>query len=360
MISEDEPPAPDLAVTAVWIAAAAIVVMALRGTFLLVLVPGAAVVIGLTVAGLSLAAHAGVLLYDRLRARRPARQLLWLIPLVDLAVAFACICLPLAWPTWSGDQELWRDLIGLPPTPFTRLVTTLFLLVAFQVSYLFVRLLARYLADPRSWAGESRDGLTSLVFSAGLVMLACTVLYGQARRPQNVLYMRGWLALTMGGRPADALREFQEVVERFPDSGLADSCLYRMARIEADDLGHAAEAATHLKKLIARWPQSPLADDALFDLGELALGPLDDAPAAVSAFEDVRKRWPRSYLTERATLGHAKALIKAKRAAEARQVLVDLERSPARSRLVSEDTDGALVVEPLAAAIENVRKNLGN
>lgn len=357
MNPDDEPQPPDLAVTAVWLAAAAIVIMGLRGTFLLVIVPGAAAAIAMAVLTLALTAHAGVLLYDRLLAHWPGRQLLWIIPLLDLAFAFVALCAPLAWPTWTGDPEMWRDLAGLPPATFTRLVTLLFLLVAFQVGYLFLRLLGRYLADPRSWRSEARDGLTSVVFASGLVVLACTILYGQAHRPHNVAYMRGWMALGAGGRPADALRAFQDVVERYPDSGLGDACLYRMARIEADDLGHPAEAVVHLKKLIARWPSSPLADDALFDLGELSLSGLDDPAGAATAFAEVRTRYPRSYLTERAALGLARALAKGGRVPEAEAVLAGLETGSARPRIVREDADGHLVVEPLNVAVDAVRRS---
>lgn len=349
---------PDLTVTAVWIAAAAIAIMALRGTFLLAVVPGAALAVGSTIGLLAVLAHASVLAYDRLRSRWPARQLLWMLPIADLAAAFAVLSITLAYPNWTGDAELWRDLSGLPPTPFTRLVTTLFMLVAFQVAYLFLRLLGRYLADPRSWSGEPRDGLTSLAFALGLVILSCTLLYGQARRPHNVAYLRGWVALGMAARPADALRHFQEIVERYPDSGLADASLYRMARIEADELGHPQEAATHLERLLARWPASPFADDALFDLAELRLGPLEDAPRAIETFAKVRASYPRSYLAERAALGQARALVKARRAPEAEALLAALERGPARTRIVREETDGTILVEPLTVAIQTIRKSL--
>lgn len=346
---------PDLTVTAVWLAAAAIAIMALRGTFVLAVVPGAALAVGLTVGVLAGLAHASVLAYDRWRSRWPARQLLWMLPIVDLAAAFLVLAIILAYPNGTGDTELWRDLTGLPPTPFTRLVTTLFMLVAFQVAYLFLRLLGRYLADPRSWSGEPRDGLTSLAFALGLVILACTLLYGQARRPHNVAYVRGWMALGLAARPADALRHFQEIVERYPDSGLADASLYRMARIEADELGHPQEAATHLQRLLARWPSSPFADDALFDLAELRAGPLDDPAAAIASFAQVRTSYPRSYLTERAALGQARALIKAKRAPEAEALLAAIERGPARSRIVREEPDGTIVVEPLTVAVQTIR-----
>lgn len=351
---------PDLTVTAVWIAAAAIAILALRGTFLLAVVPGVAVALATVTLGLALAAHVSVLLYDRLQSRLPARQLLWMVPLLNLTASFAALALPLAYPTWAGDPELWRDLTGLPPTPFTRLVTTLFMLVGIQVAYLFFRLLGRYLSDPRSWTGEPRDGLTSLVFAAGLVILACTLLYGQAHRPQNVAYLRGWVALGMAQRPADALRHFQDVVERYPESGLADSCLYRMARIETDEMGHPAEAAAHLDRLLTRFPASPFADDALHDLGELRLGPLADPAGAIAAFTQLRTRFPRSYLTERAALGHARALARSNRAPEATALLADLERAPHRPRIVREDPDGALIVEPLTLAVQTIRKSLAS
>ena len=349
----------DAVTAALFLATAAAAIMAIRGSLPLLLVPGAAVALALTVGALSLAAAASLRAYDRLLARLPGRQLLWLVPLTDLALAFAALSLPLALPGWLGDHEFWKDVTGIPPTPFTRLVTLMFGLIGLQVAYVFARLLARYLADPRSWHAGPRDNLTSLVFASGLVVLACVLLYGQAHRPQNIVYMQGWYALGAGGRPADAFRAFAEVVERYPDSGFADAALYRMARIEADDLGHPAEAVSHLRQLLARWPDSSLADDALEDLGELSLGPLKDPAAAEKSFAELRRRFPRSYLCERATLGHARALARLARAADATRLLDDLERAPHRTRIVTEDEDGAPRVQATEAALAEVRAGLG-
>ena len=342
---------------ALFLTAAAALIMAVRGTLAFALVPGAALAIAAWIAALSLASAAAVRVYDRLLERLPGRQLLWLIPLADLALAFGVLAVVLGTPGWCGDHEFWKDLTGIPPTPFTRLVTLLFALVGLQVAQVFARLLARYLADPRSWHAGPRDGLTSLAFAGGLVVLACVLLYGQAHRPQNIVYMRGWFALSPGGRPADALRAFAEVVERYPDSGFADAALYRIARIEADDLAHPAEAAARLKELLARWPASTLADDALEDLGELSLGALNDAAGAEKAFLEVRRRFPRSYLAERAALGLARALAREGRITDAGHALDELLSGTHRPRIVSEDEEGRLRVESTAEAALAVRRS---
>jgi hypothetical protein len=341
-----------------WIGGFALAFLALRGTLGFLLVPGAAVVLAVVVAGLALGVQASVTVYERLVGRLPGRRLLWLLPLVNLAVASASVSLPLAMPSWCGDHELWKDLLGMPPTPFTRLVTTIFVLVAFHVAYLFMRLVVRFLADPRSWQRTGGDGITTLVFALGLVVLAATILYGQAHRQQNVLFLRGGLALGIGGRPGDALRSFAEVVERYPKSGLADACMYRMARIESDEMGHPAEAVAHFKQLIARWPDSPYCDDALLDLAELSLGPLADPASAETWYREVIRRFPRSYLAERASLGLARALASRGQAAEAAKVLDALKSGAARGRIVREDGDGRLVVEPLGGAIDTVRRSI--
>lgn len=340
-----------------WIGMFALAIMAVRGTLPLLLVPGVVLALVVMIATLAAASHAVLVLQERLADRVPSQRLLWLLPLLDLAIAFTLLAVPLAAPSWRGDYELWKDLLGLPPTPFTRLVTMFFVLIAFQVFYVFVRLVVRFLSDARSWERASNDGITSLVCASGLVLLACMILYGQARRPHNVLYVRGWIASALAGRPSEGLVHFGEVVERFPDSGVADACMYRMACIEVQDLAHPADAEAHLKTLIQRWPTSPFVDDALFDLAGLALA-RGDAAASERLFAEVAARFPRSYLTERAALGRARALAKAGRRAEGAHLLDALALGPARARIVTED-DGRVVVTPLVRAVAEAREALG-
>jgi hypothetical protein len=340
-----------------WLGMFALGFLAMRGTLPLLLVPGVVLVLVLAVLGLAVATHAMLALQERLAERMPSQRLLWLLPIVDLAVAFCAVALPLAVPSWIGDYELWKDLLGVPPTPFTRLVTALFVLITFQVFYLFVKLVVRFFTDPKSWERASGDGVTSIVCASGLVFLACLLLYGQAHRAHNVLYLKGWMSLALAGRPAQAITHFGEVVERYPDSGIADACLYRIARIESEELSRPADAESRLKALVKRWPTSPFLDDALFDLGDLALA-RDDAAEAERLFAEVGTRFPRSYLTERAALGRARALGRAGRRAEGAKVLDNLIAGPARGRIVSE-VDGRVVVTPLVRAVQEMRERLG-
>jgi tetratricopeptide (TPR) repeat protein len=332
--------------------------MMARGTWPLLAVAAAAAFLAAVAAGLAAACGIAVTAYDRLSRSWPAQRLLWVLPLADLAAAFVLLFAPLAIPSWRGEHDHWKDLLGLPPAPFTRLVMTAFVTIGFQVVYLFLVLARRTIAG---WARAPArtvpaDAVTTLAVAAGLAILAALIVHWQLALPHNMAYLRGWVALGLGNRPSDAAAHFTRVVASYPDSDLADACLYRLAHIEADELGQPARAADHLERLLERYPRSPYIDDALFELGEMALAPPAPHPArAESRFRAVLERFPRSYLRERSLLGLARALLAAGRHVEGGRALDELLAGPSRPRIVTDPPGERVRVTGLAEAVAAVR-----
>ena len=59
-----------------------------------------------------------------------------------------------------------------------------------------------------------------------------------------------------------ALDYFERVVSRFPTHAWADDCLYRMADIEAGQLGEKDEAREHLERILAEYPKGDMRSGA--------------------------------------------------------------------------------------------------
>ena len=343
----------NVALAASWIGAFALAFLVVRGTSGLLVVPGAAAGFLALVIALALAVELSIEAYDRFKARVPPQRLLWILPLVNLFGGYALIFAVIGAPSWSGRFDFWKDLVGIPPTPFTRLVTASFVVVGFSVGFLFVRLVARFLREPIGASLAPLDTVTTLACTVGLALIPAILIWGHLALPQNVHYLRGWIAVGMAHRPQEALEHFGRVVEAYPDSDLADSSLYRMARIEMEVLGRHADAEKKLERLIARYPRSPLVDDALLDLGDLALRTPSRPDRARGFLGRLLATFPRSYLRERAFVAMARALFESGRVADARALLEPLSRGEGRRLTVIEDAFGEVRVQrTVAMALE--------
>jgi len=337
-----------------WVAFFGLAFLHFRGTLVLLELPVVQVTFLSFCVFLGVNVALALRVYERLRERLPPQRLLWLLPLGDFTLCFLVLFLIVGMPSWFGRHDFWKDLTGIPPTPFTRLVTTSFILSGFQMVYLFVCLARRFLADLPSMRLSGVDTMTSLACSIGFVAVPLVVIFGRVVLPQNVSYVRGWISLGFSQYPQEAMEHFRRVVEDYPDSDLADSSLFRMSRIEIDVLGHPANGEAMLVRLIDRYPCSPIIDDALFNLGELYLRSPARPELAIATFRKLLGSFPGSYLSERASLGLAKALLQKGKDKEALAAIRDLEQMGARRFVVGEEPDGEIWVCRFEAMVDNV------
>src|SRR5262245_2158877 len=118
------------------------------------------------------------------------------------------------------------------------------------------------------------------------------------------------------GKVEQALRDFEQVSSAYPDSGMADDALYRIAlhfypAESVDALGGASRDAIDRARglfttINSRYPREDCAPKALYKLGLIALDPanpsrnLDEAYADFSAVVNI---YPTSDVVDKALLG---------------------------------------------------------
>ncbi|MCL4848222.1 MAG: tetratricopeptide repeat protein [Acidobacteria bacterium] len=201
-----------------------------------------------------------------------------------------------------------------------------------------------------------RSTLTAL--AAAAVVAAAGAASGQTTRDEEFArrqYDAG-LAFLRDGRYAEALKDFQAVVDGFASSSLADDAMLRIAEYHLDVAGDPATAMATVEALLKRYPSGTAAPFAHVLAGRVALaGGRGEAQlsGALASFDRAVMLYPRSLVVPEATFHAGEALQSVRQHEEAleRFVRVSLEY-PATSWAIRADLAAArsLVATGRAAA----------
>ncbi len=99
------------------------------------------------------------------------------------------------------------------------------------------------------------------------------------------------------GRPGEALKDLQRVVDVYPTSSVADDALLRIAEYQLTGNGDARAARTVVESLIAKYPSADAAPMAYVLAGRIDLAVSETADGieqALANFERVRTLFPRA------------------------------------------------------------------
>lgn len=151
-------------------------------------------------------------------------------------------------------------------------------------------------------------------------------------------------AFLRDGRHAEALKDFEAVVQLFPTSDVADDALLGIAQLQLDTYGDATLARTTLEQLMTKYPSGTAAPMAFVLLGRVRLteaSTQEALDAALASFDRVRRLFPESDAVPAASFYAGEALRTTRRFADAlvryQRVMAESPTSPwaARARLAS-------------------------
>lgn len=297
-------------------AAGALLALVLRGDVCYLLFPPTLAALALGVGALAVAGRSIWWAALHFPGAGPALRAIWLAPLGFATGVSGLAMGALRAPSLLGYVDAWPRWTGLPPEDLipmavglggAGLATTLGLAWGGLRRYLKGYAL-RGEVEREPWA-------LPLVLLLGLV-LGGLVLGVQDARGGLMAQLRAFLALRLG-RPEASMQTLRGVLQRAPRDSLADSVLYRMARIHLDYLGQPDHAAGLLERLLREFPESPWRDDARLRLA-WSHRRAGRPEAYREALEVLRREEPESPQRGRAGLELAQALEEAGRAPEAR------------------------------------------
>jgi TolA-binding protein len=145
-----------------------------------------------------------------------------------------------------------------------------------------------------SWAGLSR---VTLVLS--LLLVSLTPLGVRAQTPEEFARRRleSGRAFMKAQNYAEALKDFDALLQSYPTSALADDALLEVATYHLDVARDAAAADLKVKEILKTYPASDSAAMALVLAGQIALASTRDADAvttALASFDRVPRLFPGS------------------------------------------------------------------
>ena len=105
------------------------------------------------------------------------------------------------------------------------------------------------------------------------------------------LYQSGE-ALNYAGRPAEALRSLDRLVEQYPESTWRPEALYRMASIHFQEQDY-GEAESTYRRLLEAYPEHRLAPEAQYGIGDSRYN-AGNMEQAVQAYRTVLEQYPES------------------------------------------------------------------
>lgn len=142
---------------------------------------------------------------------------------------------------------------------------------------------------------------------------------------EGVYYAHG-CALYNLGRYAEAIEQFKQYADRYPQAKFRDEALYRIAAAHQNS-GALDSAVESYRALLAAYPSSPFAEDAAYQIGICRISqnrPTD----AVSAFREFLQAYPESENWGAAAAFLARALFDTGKRAEALAQLKAMESRP--------------------------------
>ena len=302
--------------------------LALRGDVCLVLYLPTLLPQLATAAGLAaVAARLQAACEAHARGAPAALRAVWLAPLAFATASLAGGMLALLLPSWAGQVDAWPRWLGLPPEELAPLFLALFVQLAVVTLGLAVGLARRYVTAFALRGAVAREPWAAAVLGALVVLLGVLVTAIQGADQGHLGHVRAHLAWR-SGRSEEALARLRILHRGAPRGALADSALYRMGRIQAEQRGQPEAAAGLFRRLLEEHPASPWADDATMRLVRLLLeeGHRDQARPLLTAFG---ARFPGSPHGGEAGLLLADLLLEAGEAAAARVALEALAGSGA-------------------------------
>ncbi len=114
----------------------------------------------------------------------------------------------------------------------------------------------------------------------------------------EVYYQKGNILL-QAGKPQEAIKEFNYLIDRFPNSSYRPYAFLQIGNAEAA-AGNLTNASAYLRNLAKQYPTSDIAPLALFQIGAIYFQN-KDYPNASSAFIDMRQAYPTHKLASDAS-----------------------------------------------------------
>ena len=159
-----------------------------------------------------------------------------------------------------------------------------------------------------------------------LLAIACllvTTIAGCSSKAER-LYRRAETFLAQG-KFEMAAQEYQNLVEDYPRSPLADDALYKLAYIHAEELGRPSAALVQYRILADHYPSSPYVDDALMRIMMIQRKVLRDPEAVRRTWDELCTRFPaRTSLLARGLLEVIRAHFDSQQYQEAAAVAEEL------------------------------------
>lgn len=262
---------------------------------------------------------------------------LWALPLAQMGGSVTLLLAGLWLPTAFGAPDFWRDRLEVSPGPMTDVVLLASLLLLGSSVLSFALLSYEWVRGRMVLTMPPQDATTRLALRTAAVCLALLAGALTFFSNENLEYVRAWTLYSWHRDAEGAIRVFRRLASR-PGSRLGDNSLLRIALISRD-LGRSDEAREAVRELLERFPESPLADDATFWLGRLEMSDRHEA-AAREQFERVARNWPGSYLADDALVLLLQLARERKDAVEERRLAAMLEAGHAGGYVEQERAGG--------------------
>lgn len=132
-----------------------------------------------------------------------------------------------------------------------------------------------------------------------LILLIAVVLSSCAKKSDQQLFKEGMAAEEQKDFTS-ALKDYQEIVDRLPQTALAESSQLRIAVVYNNDVRDIPKSIDAYRKFCAMFPKSPQAPTALFLTGFLFNNELHNIDSARMVYETFIQNYPDHELTSSA------------------------------------------------------------
>ncbi len=235
-----------------------------------------------------------------------ALRSIWLAPLLFLSVVLMSFGIVLFMPTWFGVIDAWPRWTGVAPEELIPCLVG-FCVQVFVTAALFAwACIRKYLREALPLKEPLRDPV-ALPLLGILALCLFGLTFGVARISSGKFaHLRAYLTLK-ADQPRKSLGILAQSLNQAPDGPLADTALYRMARLQEEELFEPKLAIPLLELLLEKFPQSPWADDATYKLGYVYVQ-LKRPQEALPFLQAFAEQFSESPLRGKALLALAEAL----------------------------------------------------